>query len=205
MKESFVFYRSFYKAITELETTEEQLELFNAICKFNFENIKPDFKFKHIKAMFNIMQPLIDKASTRYIASVENGKKGGAPLGNQNARKYPKNNLNQPKNNLNENDNVNVNDNYNVNESESSEEITDEITHSFSHTSTPSLSDIIAYGNSLGANSDYCERFYNHYESIGWVNANGIKIKNWKLTLNNWYKKDLESGKIKIDNRRRLG
>lgn len=70
---------------------------------------------------------------------------------------------------------------------------------------TPTLSDIIAYGNSLGANSDYCERFYNHYESIGWVNANGIKIKNWKLTLNNWYKKDLESGKIKIDNRRRLG
>ena len=70
----------------------------------------------------------------------------------------------------------------------------------------PSLSDIIAYGNSLGADSNYCERFYNHYESIGWVNANGIKIKNWKLTLNNWYKKDLESGKIKkVDTSRRLG
>lgn len=71
---------------------------------------------------------------------------------------------------------------------------------------TPTLSDIIAYGNSLGANSNYCERFYNHYESIGWVNANGIKIKNWKLTLNNWYKKDLENGIIKKpeDRSRRL-
>ena len=69
---------------------------------------------------------------------------------------------------------------------------------------SPTLTDIISYGSNLGASSEYCERFYNHYESIGWVNANGIKIKNWKLTFSNWYKKDLETGKIKIDTRRRL-
>ena len=70
--------------------------------------------------------------------------------------------------------------------------------------SSPTLTDIISYGTSLGASSEYCERFYNHYESTGWINANGIKIKNWKLTFSNWYKKDLETGKIKIDTRRRL-
>lgn len=70
--------------------------------------------------------------------------------------------------------------------------------------SSPTLTDIISYGSTLGASNEYCERFYNHYESTGWVNANGIKIKNWKLTLSNWYKKDLENGKIKIDTRRRL-
>lgn len=70
--------------------------------------------------------------------------------------------------------------------------------------SSPTLTDIISFGTSLGASSEYCERFYNHYESTGWINANGIKIKNWKLTLSNWYKKDLENGKIKIDTRRRL-
>lgn len=63
--------------------------------------------------------------------------------------------------------------------------------------SSPTLTDIISYGTTLGASSEYCERFYNHYESIGWVNANGIKIKNWKLTFNNWFKKDVESGKTK--------
>lgn len=62
---------------------------------------------------------------------------------------------------------------------------------------SPTLTDVISYGSSLGASNEYCERFYNHYESIGWVNANGIKIKNWKLTFNNWYKKDVESGKTK--------
>lgn len=188
MRESFVFYRSFYEAIKELETPEERIELYEALCEYNFENKKIQFKFKNTKAMFKIMQPLIDNATARYIASVENGKKGGAPLGNQNARKYPKNNLKQPKNNLNVNDNVNVNDN----ECERD------------HTSNPTLSEIISYGSSMGANQDYCERFYNHYESIGWINANGLKIKNWKLVLSNWYKKDLESGRIKIDNRRRL-
>ena len=190
MRESFVFYRSFYEAIKELETPEERIELYEALCEYNFENKKIQFKFKNTKAMFKIMQPLIDNATARYIASVENGKKGGAPLGNQNARKYPKNNLKQPKNNLNVNDNVNVNDNDNECERD--------------HTSNPTLSEIISYGSSMGANQDYCERFYNHYESIGWINANGLKIKNWKLVLSNWYKKDLESGRIKIDNRRRL-
>lgn len=68
----------------------------------------------------------------------------------------------------------------------------------------PALTDVISYGSSLGASNEYCERFYNHYESIGWINANGLKIKNWKLVLSNWYKKDLENGKIKIDTRRRL-
>ena len=37
---------------------------------------------------------------------------------------------------------------------------------------------------------DYCEKFYNHYESIGWVNGTGREIKNWKLVFNNWLKKD---------------
>ena len=69
---------------------------------------------------------------------------------------------------------------------------------------SPALTDVISYGSSLGASNEYCERFYNHYESIGWINANGLKIKNWKLVLSNWYKKDLENGKIKIDTRRRL-
>lgn len=63
--------------------------------------------------------------------------------------------------------------------------------------SSPTLTDVISYGSSLGASDDYCEKFYNHYESIGWVNANGIKIKNWKLIFNNWFKKDVESGKTK--------
>ena len=52
------------------------------------------------------------------------------------------------------------------------------------------FSSIVEYGKELEVNEEYCERFYNHYESIGWVNGNGQQIKNWKLVFNNWVKED---------------
>lgn len=55
---------------------------------------------------------------------------------------------------------------------------------------THTLSSIIVYGKELGVNEEYCEKFFNHYESIGWVNGNGLEIKNWKLVFNNWVNKD---------------
>ena len=39
-------------------------------------------------------------------------------------------------------------------------------------------------------NNDYCERFFNHYTAISWVNGAGNKIDNWKSIFNNWVKKD---------------
>lgn len=55
----------------------------------------------------------------------------------------------------------------------------------------PTLADIISYSETLKVNDkEYCEKFYNHYESVGWVNGTGQKIKNWKLVFNNWLKKD---------------
>ena len=62
---------------------------------------------------------------------------------------------------------------------------------SFTPTASPTLAEIYNYACSLDINDkDYCERFYNHYESIGWVNGTGREIKNWKLVFNNWLKKD---------------
>lgn len=55
----------------------------------------------------------------------------------------------------------------------------------------PTLTEIFNYSRSLNFNDkEYCEKFYNHYESIGWVNGTGQEIKNWKLVFNNWLKKD---------------
>jgi hypothetical protein len=110
MRESFVFYSSFYEAIKELPEAT-QLELYNALCEYSFNDNLPELS-PVAKAIFTVMKPNIDRATARYLASVENGRKGGAPKGNSNARKQPKNNLKQPKNNL--NDNVNDNDNDNV-------------------------------------------------------------------------------------------
>lgn len=123
MKESFVFYKSFYESIKEVDDNI-QLELFKAICEYSLND--EEIELAPIsRALFTLMKPIIDSAKKRYVASVENGKKGGAPKGNQNAKKQPKNNLEQPNNNLtktqkqsknNLNDNVNVNDNVNDND-----------------------------------------------------------------------------------------
>jgi len=55
---------------------------------------------------------------------------------------------------------------------------------------TPTLLLVIAYGKELGVDKEYCEKFFNYYESIGWLNGNGLEIKNWKMVFNNWVNKD---------------
>ena len=64
----------------------------------------------------------------------------------------------------------------------------------------PTLAEIYNYACSLDINDkEYCEKFYNHYESIGWVNGTGQEIKNWKLVFNNWIKKDKKINEIEED------
>ena len=85
-------------------------------------------------------------------------------------------------NKIKENKKENIN-NININKSERDQ--------SFTPTASPTLAEIYNYACSLDINDkDYCEKFYNHYESIGWVNGTGREIKNWKLVFNNWLKKD---------------
>lgn len=56
--------------------------------------------------------------------------------------------------------------------------------------STPTLSQIISFGNLKGVAEEYCKKFFNHYEAIGWVNGSGQKILDWELVFENWIIKD---------------
>ena len=110
-----------------------------------------------------------------------------------NTNEYEKIRTNTMATNINKNININTNintnksklnnNNININKSERDQ--------SFTPTASPTLAEIYNYACSLDINDkDYCEKFYNHYESIGWVNGTGREIKNWKLVFNNWLKKD---------------
>lgn len=122
-RESFIFYASFYDAIKELPN-ELRLEIFDAVCEFSLNGKEPELTGV-ARAIFTLIRPQIAANFARY----EGGCKGGAPKGNQNARKHkqpetteqptdnqettikqPKNNLKQPNENDNVNDNVNDND-----------------------------------------------------------------------------------------------
>ena len=119
-RESFIFYASFYDAIKELPN-ELRLEIFDAVCEFSLNGKEPELTGV-ARAIFTLIRPQIAANFARY----EGGCKGGAPKGNQNARKHkqletteeptdnqettikqPKNNLKQPNENDNVNDNVN--------------------------------------------------------------------------------------------------
>ena len=110
MRDSVVFYRSFYEAIKEIPL-EEQAIVYNAIYSYALDGVELELNGV-AKAVFLLVKPQIDANNTRY----ENSCKGGAPKGNQNAKNNQKTTKKQPKNNQKQ---ANVNENVNVNENES--------------------------------------------------------------------------------------
>ena len=114
MRDSFVFYRSFYEAIAELPDTDLS-SCFRAIADYALNDIEPDTP-GIAKTVFRMAKPQIDANTKRY----QNGTKGGRPSkeekpnDNQNVTK-PKPSKNQTITKPEPNDNVNVNVNENVN------------------------------------------------------------------------------------------
>ena len=85
-----------YKQITALPVSI-QLKYFISVCDYGLFGIEPDFSGIE-KSVFIPMKDLIDFAKERSKTNSANGKEGGAPEGNQNAKKQSKtskNNKNQ--------------------------------------------------------------------------------------------------------------
>ena len=98
MRDSVVFYRSFYEAVKNLPP-EEFKESMQAILNYSFDGKPPDTQGSIAHTVFTLVKPQIDANNQRY----ENGKKGGKkPNPNQDGTK--------PEPNVNVNVNVNVND-----------------------------------------------------------------------------------------------
>lgn len=158
-RDSFIFYRSFYEAIHELDF-EDQCSLYEAIFEYQFNGYEIEFDGinKAIKkAIWSLIKPQLDANNQRY----ESGKKGGAPKGNTNATKQ-KNNQKQPmvvskkqsktttgcflkttKNNQKQpNVNDNVNENVNENEKQKQNENGNEIASATATTTKTTFEDL---------------------------------------------------------------
>ena len=90
-RKGFVFYRSFYEGLCELNDYEH-FRMYHAMCKYALYGEDTYFEDAPLRMAFNLIKVQIDTNNQRY----ENGKKGGAPRGNKNAQKKG-NNQNQPK------------------------------------------------------------------------------------------------------------
>ena len=119
-KRSFVMYDSFLLAMKHLNDAEFR-ECVLKIRDYALEGIEEESEYPMVNVIMSLAKPNLEAARRRYEASVENGKKGaeygklgGAPKGNQNARK--KQPLKQPLDvNVNENENGNADANANAN------------------------------------------------------------------------------------------
>lgn len=102
MRDSFVFYESFYLAISDLSAAQQN-KLFQAICRYALYEEEPELKGASA-AVFKLIRPQIDANNKRY----ENGKKG-AEHGIKGGRpRNPKETPNKPQTNPKQTPNVNV-------------------------------------------------------------------------------------------------
>ena len=186
--------------IIETLTDEQAGQLLKAFYDYN---LGKEIKLNGLmRTVFNNFKVVFDENEQKYQEKCEKNKQNienyWKKIKEQNTNEYEciqsntnvyeKIRTNTMATNINKNININtntnkLNNNININKSERDQ--------SFTPTASPTLAEIYNYACSLDINDkDYCEKFYNHYESIGWVNGTGREIKNWKLVFNNWLKKD---------------
>ena len=77
MKESFVFYRSFWKVFSSMPPEDVQT-LLNALCSYALDGEDPELPYP-MSGFFVQMKANVDAAGKRYDKAVEDGRKGGRP------------------------------------------------------------------------------------------------------------------------------
>ena len=199
-KKGFLLLNNQIEIIEDL-SDEQAGQLLKAFYDYNNGN---EVKLKGLmKSIFKQFKVIFDENEQRYQEKCEKNKKNIEEYWKKvkektNTNEYERKRMNTMATNINKNININTNTNTNINTNINTNKLNNNINinkserdQSFTPTASPTLTEIYNYACSLDINDkDYCEKFYNHYESIGWVNGTGREIKNWKLVFNNWLKKD---------------
>lgn len=181
-----------FKAIYEYEVNKKEPKL-NKMLKIIFKQFKVKldnydnaYEEKCLKNKENI---------TKYWEEKKNSNEYERIRSNTNVykikeKKRKEKEIKENKNKIKDNININIKEKE-INNNNKSERKKESVRENIvAIATTPTLEIISSYGAELGIDKNYCERFYNHYESIGWVNGTGQKIKNWKLIFKNWISKD---------------
>jgi hypothetical protein len=169
MRDSTIFYRSFYEAVREL-SLEQQGAIYNAIFEYSLNDSEPTLT-GICKTVFTLIKPQLDANNKRY----QNGKRGGKrePNPNQNVTKpEPKVNQNRTKTEPNVNDNVNENENKNEN-----------------NINAPAREDFLLFCKGLDIDFDKLQDTigakYDTWIRAGWRNGFGKPITDWQQTIIN--------------------
>ena len=167
MADGVVFLPSYYEAIKDLPESD-RLQMYDAILRYGLYGELIELP-PALRAMLTLIKPNIDASQNRYRSAKENGSKGGAPLGNQNARKK------QPENNQTVNQNINQDIH-----SES------EIYHydMDADSEKPTLEEVKMYCREIGSTADPV-KFYDYYSVRGWRTGNDV-MRDWRAVFRKW-------------------
>ena len=80
------FFYSYSTAYNKLQTESDKVKFIDAVMKYAFFGEEPDLP-EYLDSMFDLARPNIDQSVNNALQGAVNGRKGGAPIGNQNARK----------------------------------------------------------------------------------------------------------------------
>lgn len=179
IREAFTFYRSFRDAV-DMTNKEEQLVLYKAIADYALDGIEPDVSTLGVlgQLCWTAISPNIKSGRRNYI----NGCNGGAPEGNCNAKKQPKNNPNSTEKQPGQTSTKNKNRNKtkNKNDEESIEKVATKRTAFVA----PSLQEVSDYISEKGYTVD-ARQFVDFYESKGWM-VGSSKMKDWRASVRTW-------------------
>lgn len=178
MKDSFVFYKSFYDSIHRIKDKELKADIFEAICELALYKNNIELSSDVGLMIMDLIKPQIEANNKRY----EDGKKGGRP------KKLTSGYIEEKTSGYeNEKPNVNGNDNVNVNDNKK------KIVKEKSFTK-PSLKEIQVYCKERN-NSINAEQFYDFYESKNWMVGKN-KMKDWKACVRTWEQRENKNNTI---------
>lgn len=174
MRDSVVFYRSFYEAVKELPP-EEFKKSVSAIMEYGLNDLEPETSGIE-RTIYLLSKPQIDANNKRY----QNGTKGGRPITEQKpnhnqieTKAEPNHNQTETKAEPKEKVNVNVKDKVKDKESVCTRFV------------PPTHQDVSDYCQEKGYTNVDIERFIDFYESKGWMVGKN-KMKDWRAAVRNW-------------------
>lgn len=174
---------SFYEAIKDLPNAD-RLAMYDCIVRYGLYGETADLP-AHLRGYFTLIRPYIDSSRKRYETAVENGKKGGAPIGNHNAQKQPENN--QSDNQTNNHD-INTDFDSDIN-TDSKTDINNQHADKPPRAPRfvpPTVEEVSAYCRER-ENSVDAQSFVDHYQANGWMRGKN-KIRDWKACVRTWEK-----------------
>lgn len=186
MRDTFIFYRSFKESMSDL-SDKDKLIMYEAISDYSLDLKEPKLT-GFPKALFSLIRPILDANIQRW----KNGRKGGAPIGNLNAKKRPRNNQKTTEKQPNKDKDVNKDKEYNI----KNVNIEDKSSNNGADKSTrfvpPTLSEVQDYIQKNNYSVDALT-FIDFYTSKGWM-VGSNKMKDWKAAVRTWQRKYRNTG-----------